>query len=219
VKLFQIQVRMAKPYSRTLSSRAASFFSRPIRDPSIARQTMKAAGTLALALCLIGCAAEQAQDSDAGSALNGPGSLVDHLSWSPLEAAEDPFAEHRPESVVCPEWARELEGEVYEIQTDDCNYASLTQPSLLPLRAGERIDVVYWHLRLWAPEMAQAHVALTIGDWTVFEEHIEVPGAEGSYSPQVIVPHDIEIGAPITFHLHNHGSNSWRLLSIDRAQP
>jgi hypothetical protein len=67
--------------------------------------------------------------------------------------------------------------------------------------------------------MAQAHVALTIGDWTVFEEHIEVPGAEGSYSPQVIVPHDIEIGAPITFHLHNHGSNSWRLLSIDRAQP
>jgi len=177
---------------------------------------------LAGSFCLFGCPNQLVGISDAGSdaaAFSGPGSLIDHLAWEPLDADDDPFAEHRPETVICPEWAREIEGEVFEIETDDCNYASLSQPSLRDLRAGERVDVVYWHLWLWSPEPAQAHVALTIGDWTVFENHIEVPGPEGNYGPQATVPHDLPAGTPITFHLHNHGVNSWRLLSIDRVQP
>ena len=180
---------------------------------------MKAGGALALALCLAGCPAQPPADSDAGSSLDGPGSLIDHLSWTPVEVGDDPFAAHRPEIVNCPDWARQLEGDVFEIETDDCNYASLTQPILRPLRAGERVDMVYWRMWLWAPEVALAHVAVTISYWTLFEDHIEVPGPEGSYVTQITVPHDIQASTPITFHLHNHGVNSWRLLSIDRVQP
>ncbi len=170
-------------------------------------------------LCCSDAPVSSGDAGHAGEDGNGPGTLIDHLAWVELDADQDPFADHRPETVSCPEWSRQLEGDVFEVETDDCNYASLSQPSLRDLKAGERVDVIYWHLWLWAPEPAQAHVALTIGDWLVFENSIEIPGPEGSFSPQVTVPTDLPAGTPITFHLHNHGVNSWRLLSVDRVQP
>jgi len=147
----------------------------------------------------------------------GPGSLIDHTLWLELSEADDPFASHRLEAVVCPEWARQIEGDIYEVETDDCNYVSLAQPSLRPLNEGDHVELVFWHLWLWAPMPAQGHVAIQIGDWIVADEQIEIPGPEESFNPVVTVPHDLPAGVPIVFHLHNHGVNSWRLLSIERA--
>ena len=149
----------------------------------------------------------------------GPGSLIDHQLWVELSEADDPFASHRLESVVCPEWARQIEGDIYEVETDDCNYVSLAQPSLRPLNQGDQVELVFWHLWLWAPTPAVGHVAIQIGDWIVADEHIEIPGPEESFNPIVTVPSDLPAGVPIVFHLHNHGVNSWRLLSIERAVP
>ena len=169
---------------------------------------------LAFAL-LIGCP-EAEPTVDAGPVDPGPGALIVHTAWQPTQAADDPLASHRPDEVRCPDWARPIEPPVQEIATDDCNYASLAQPSLRPLFAGERVAVEYWHLQLWAEEPAEAHVALHIGDWLVFEDQIAVPGSEAFYSRGAVVPHDIPAGTPVVFHLHNHGQNSWRLLSVER---
>ena len=146
----------------------------------------------------------------------GAGSLIDHQRWVELTAENDPFASHRHEAVICPEWSRQIEGELYEVETDDCNYVSLSQPSLRPLKRGDRVETVFWHLWLWAPQPAQAHVAITIGDWVIADELIDIPGPEQSFNPVLTVPEDMPQGTPIVFHLHNHGVNSWRLLSIDR---
>ena len=134
-------------------------------------------------------------------------------------AIYDPLADHRPDEVRCPDWARPIEPPIQEIATDDCNYASLGQPSLRPLIAGERVVVEFWHLQLWSEEPAEAHVALFIGDWMVFEDHIAVPGDEAFYAPSAVVPVDMPTGTPVVFHLHNHGQNSWRLLRVDRLAP
>ena len=73
-----------------------------------------------------------------------------------------------------------------------------------------------WHLWLWAPQVAEAHVAIQIGDW-LFEETVAIPGPEQSYNPSCMAPKDFLLGTPVVFHLHNHGVNSWRLLKIEVA--
>ena len=149
----------------------------------------------------------------------GYGSLIDHTRWVALDAEGDPFTAHRPEAVDCPDWSRQIEGALYEVETGDCNYASLSQTTLRPIRAGDRVDAVLWHLWLWAPQVAEAHVAIQIGDWLFFEETVAIPGPEQSYSPSGVAPKDFPLGTPVVFHLHNHGVNSWRLLSIEVAAP
>ena len=146
----------------------------------------------------------------------GPGSLIDHRMWVELTADNDPFASHRHEAVVCTERSRQIEGDHYEVETDDCNYVSLSQPSLRPLRQGDRVETVFWHLWLWAPQPAQGQITITIGDWVIADELIDIPGPEASFNPVLTVPKDVPQGTPVIFHLRNHGVNSWRLLSIDR---
>ena len=55
-----------------------------------------------------------------------------------LDAEGDPFTAHRPEAVDCPDWSRQIEGTLYEVETGDYNYASLSQTTLRPIRAGDR---------------------------------------------------------------------------------
>ena len=143
-------------------------------------------------------------------------SLIDHRRWVELAAVDDPFVSHRSGAIVCPEYARQIEGDHYEVETDDCNYISLVQPSLRALQQGDRVESIFWHLWLWAPEPAQAHLSITIGDWVIADEVIDIPGPEQSFNPVLTVPYDLPQGTPIIFHLHNHGVNSWRLLSIDK---
>lgn len=144
-------------------------------------------------------------------------SLIDHEAWTVAADSADPFPEHRPPEVTCPEWSYGLEGEVFEVETDDCNYLSLTQPSLVDLKAGDHVKATLWHLELWAPNPATAHIAVQIGEDVVWEESIPVPGSEKMYEPVWIVPEDRPAGTPIHFHLHNHGTNSWRFLSLSAA--
>ncbi len=141
-------------------------------------------------------------------------SLIDHNAWTVAEASDDPFAGHRPPNVSCPEWSYGLEDEIFEVETDDCNYLSLTQPSLVDLKAGDRVQATLWHLELWAPDPATAHVAVQIGPDLRWEENIPIPGSEHMYEPELIVLEDRPAGTPIHFHLHNHGTNSWRFLSL-----
>ena len=146
------------------------------------------------------------------------GQLVVHRDWRVVSASEDPFVEHRLDEIICPDYSYKVEGEgdaaLFEIETEQCNYVTLVQDALLDARRGDEIEIVLWHLNLIAPQEAQAHVALQLGSELLWQQAIDIPGAEAMYTPVVTLSANWPTGTPVYLHLHNHGSNSWRFLTL-----
>lgn len=144
-------------------------------------------------------------------------SLVRPESWLPVGAAEDPF-EDRPEVVECPAYAwmaESLSGErVFSVDTGGCHYLSVTQSTLREVAAGETIKIRLWHFELSASEPAEAHAAVLVNGLRVLEERVTIPRAGGLISRQLRVERAVPVGAPVHFHLHNHGANSWSLVEL-----
>ena len=192
----------------------------------------------ALALLLTACADETAVAP--GTAIlphTERVSLIDHALWEPTRADLDPFAAERPPAVDCPSVsceetpcsvfaaerppavdcppaARRLEDNALEIDTEACNYLALSQPTLATIALGEPITLVGRNNTLFAEEPAEAHLALVVGDTTVWEQTFPVPGPDAVWTPVIESPIEAEAGTPIQFHLHNHGSNNWVLLLV-----
>ena len=56
--------------------------------------------------------------------------LVNARLWTVTDADSDPWASERPPSFDCPDYAIEVEPGGLEIDTGDCDYATIQQPSL-----------------------------------------------------------------------------------------
>jgi hypothetical protein len=143
--------------------------------------------------------------------------LVVPERWLLLDAAVDPFAD-RPATVDCssagvvPETLSEER--VLGVETGWCNYLTALQPTQRAVQPGELIKVRLWHFELSAPEPAEAHAAVHIAGLRVLDEHIAIPGPGGLIVKQFITEQLIPAGAPVHFHLHNHGANSWALVEV-----
>lgn len=136
--------------------------------------------------------------------------LVEPTVWQPLAAADDPFADHRPATVDCPfglGWLVEPTG--VEINTGTCTYGALVQPSLRPVVRGARLTMQLYHFDLVAAEPATAHVAVLIGERTIFEREVAIPGKADVYEVDLVADFDAPAGTPVVLHLHNHGQNNW----------
>lgn len=182
----------------------------------------------ALALALVGCAggsttattaASETSDtasSDASSTTAAPEPVPLTLNdrWVQTAAADDPLADHRPDPVDCGIAGIFLEGEELDIDTNFCNYAMLEQPGLVAVAEGATITLSMRHFDLTAAEPATAHVALLLGEAVAWERTLVVPGPAAVISVDFEAPVDHPLGAPVRFHLHNHGQNSWTLTSI-----
>ena len=150
----------------------------------------------------------------------GPLRLVNPFDWSPLAAADDPFAAHRPADVTCPDdsWGGEPFGAAYslEIQTGDgqCHWFSAAQPIQGRLAAGDPIRIRVWHFDLFADERGEAHVALAIGGVILWERRVVIPSPGGLLLDTVEAPRAWSAGTPLVFHLHNHGANTWNLVEV-----
>jgi len=146
--------------------------------------------------------------------------LVDHELWQPVDAPDDPVPNHRPDDVDCGPVAAYVEGTGYEIDTGLCNYLSRQQPSLVEIRAGDTLVISAFHETLASIEAGQAHFALLLGDWPVWQEFIPIPASPGvvdatPFNEQLVVEVDVPAGAPVGLHLHNHGYNTWTLLEVE----
>lgn len=177
----------------------------------------------AIAVLISGCgeAAAPAGTLDAGAGAeswSGRVAIAALESWVPVAAEHDPFAD-RPGAVNCPPQGYRTELTWFEVATDRCPYATFAQPLPVELRAGDVLRTTVWHLVLWAPEVAEGHVALGLGDRLLWEEFVPIPRTEAAYAIEVTVPVDVPAGTPIYFHLHNHGANSWRLLDVVAERP
>ena len=102
-----------------------------------------------------------------------------------------------------------------EVETGYCNYFSVVQNTKTTLNKGDNIHLVLWHGQLYSDEPAEAHVALTVGGTVIWQEIVGIPNKAGIYDinfPSVV---SADAGTAIEYHLHNHGFNTWTLLSLD----
>lgn len=144
-------------------------------------------------------------------------SLVDHDDWWRLDAAQDPFSD-RIANVQCTPagaLAEVLADErAFGVDTGACNYLTAVQPAARAIAAGETLKVRLWHFELSAPEPAEAHAAVWVDGLPVLDERIPIPAPGGLLVRELLLERDVPAGAPVHFHLHNHGANSWALVEV-----
>ena len=147
---------------------------------------------------------------------DGPLTATD--KWEEVAAEDDPAGD-RPDAINCPtgSWTQEdLVGEAsVEIDTGLCNYLARGQPALTVLEEGDTLHLRLWHVALYSDSVSQAHAALYVADSLVWEADIPIPSDAGMVQPEILVEEDTLPGAPMVFHLHNHGFTTWNLLPVE----
>ena len=142
--------------------------------------------------------------------------LIHADAWALAEPGADTFAALRPSTSTCDvERGLAQESDGYEINTAWCNYATISQPILAPVVAGDTVDIRGWHFDLTGAE-ATAYVGVALDGEILWTEDIPIPSDSGVIRGSFEVPRDVELGAPIQFHVHNHGSNTWKIISLVR---
>lgn len=140
--------------------------------------------------------------------------LAHASDWKESPASADPLPEHRPDAVTCLGWGEEFGA--LELSTATCNYASLEQPLAEAIEIGDQLHIELWWSGLFAPDSATAHLALLVDDALLWETEVEIPGPADARTIEFDSPISALAGATLTFHLHNHGQNSWTLGAVER---
>jgi len=146
--------------------------------------------------------------------------LVEAPAWDVQPKNRDAFPDHRPAEVDCPRekgWL--VEEDAVEVRTEFCNYLSISQQALLDLDAGTNLELAISHSQLSFDTPATAHLALSIGGNHIWETAIDIPGDSGILKASLVLPVAVHRGDSIEVHLHNHGSNTWTIHSLDALIP
>lgn len=165
-----------------------------------------------IGLCLLGTCCGGTPAEPPVDLPQGP--IFDPGAWTLTSAQDDPFAD-RPDPVQCAVGGYGVEAGVFEVDTSFCGYLTAVQPLPVDLPAGARLKSLIWHLALLNDTPAQGHVALRLGEHLVFEARPPIPGPEAAYPVDWALPEALPAGTLTYFHIHNHGSNSWRLGPIE----
>ena len=146
------------------------------------------------------------------------GSMVDY-GWVEAVAAHDPYPGHTPAAVKCDGDALRLLGDsVIDVTTGECNYLLLSTSSSVDVAEGQEVLIEFYHLDLYEPSAVGpqfGHMALSFDGELVWEKEIEIPSAARVYRERVSSPRHLRRGSEVVLHLHNHGTNEWRLTSIE----
>ncbi len=151
-------------------------------------------------------------------------SMIDHELWERVEMPEDPIAAHRPDDVSCGVDGAFVEVTGYEVDTSLCNYLAAWQPSLVEVRAGDRISISAFHDGLSSVDAATGHFAVLLGGEILWDQVIPIPPIPESvpatpFSAELEVDVDLPAGTPVGLHVHNHGFNTWKLLHVEVIPP
>lgn len=147
-------------------------------------------------------------------------SLISHHDWEVVVEGDDPLADHRPDDVDCSEDARKtemLDGELsYAVDTTDCNYVAISQPTLDQIDAGDTVSIRVWHFSLtpFADGIEEAHAAVLLDGQVIWEEYIDIPADGQLLAAEWEADTELEAGTEAMFHLHNHGNNEWNFIEL-----
>ena len=112
------------------------------------------------------------------------------------------------------------DGLYLDIDTTDCGWLTVEQPSLGDLAEGDTLRV--WAFR-WANVTAEGQGRFTVaaGDppATLWEVRPDLPKDESElYYDDVVVQQAVPSGSPIYWHISNHGQNVWSLIQLLRVE-
>ena len=181
-------------------------------------RTRARALALGLVACAFGCSdGESPRASEPG--FRERTSLIDHERFELMTASNDPFDDRPSAPFECASRAyltEDLGGEkVFSVYTESCAYATFMQPTRVPVRRGEFLNVRLWHFALIAPDPAEAHVAVGIdGTGGALEERIPIPSESALMRKTWQAPRDYPAGTPVYFHVHNHGTNEYLFIEL-----
>lgn len=179
------------------------------------RWTATIAGVALLGACDSGETAD-----DASMEERVPLSIVDPFEWTIAEEGVDAFADQRPAEIDCdPDRGMAVEETPwqtrFEINTGWCNYATVDQPITEALEPGDNVEVRVFHFDLTGSP-AEAYVAAALDGEIRWEQTIPIPSESQLLKGIFEVDEAVDAGTSIQFHVHNHGVNTWELVSIER---
>jgi len=149
--------------------------------------------------------------------------------------AADPFSPLRGPGHFCDPLGHgfdELGGEQsYGIESGFCDFVTAMQPSMTNIDAGEEMLIRIWHFALTAPDPGEAYLAIQVGDQMLWEARLPIPciagliGAHEDDCPDNPIPGRVDpvifnapfsapAGAPVYFHVQNHGQNGYNLIEV-----
>ncbi|MEZ4451729.1 MAG: hypothetical protein R3B09_19845 [Nannocystaceae bacterium] len=168
-----------------------------------------------LLVTLVACdAAGPVDDDDAATV------ALDPHGWIAVEADADPYAARRPDEVAC------APGEGFvvedygalEVRTGSCNWLSVAQPAPIDLPAGTVVTLRLWAIELQAPEPAVATIAVAVDGESTWTREIPIPSPTELIVDRWALERPVEAGAPVVFHVDNHGANTYALVELSFAQ-
>jgi len=100
------------------------------------------------------------------------------------------------------------------VETTFCNHATVMQRLPILLHEGDRIHTRIWYYSQTSFEGAVAQVRLRFDDVDVVSRDVPIPSASALISEDAVMPREMPVGTPVSFHIGNHGDNSWNLLEV-----
>jgi hypothetical protein len=167
------------------------------------------------ALALLAACASTVSAPEPDAAPAEPVYVIDISAFEELPDTDDPFSASVPEHLPCAPPAYVVEQDpagfsTLEIRTDVCNYLTLQEPTRVPIRRGDTLQILMWHNTLATQESARAYAAIRVCDHEAWSVEVPIPSPAQSFTPTWRAPKDLPTGCPILLHIHNHGANSWR---------
>lgn len=97
-----------------------------------------------------------------------------------------------------------------------CNWITVEQASLRPIRAGDQVEVRARHAELTAPvPNGSARMMFVIGDQTVLDYSVLIPSDYVFASEVWIADKDYPAGTLMLWHVDNHGANEYMLIEVN----
>jgi hypothetical protein len=146
--------------------------------------------------------------------------LVDHDAWAILTAADDPMppaGEDETRRCGTGEMMAELLGyeRSYTIMTRLCSFGAAAQPLRASVEAGELLAFRMFYFSATRFEVAEARSVVAFAGAPVWSETIPLPVTEGGVRIATVpAPAGLAAGTPVSWHVQNHGENSWNLLEV-----
>lgn len=146
-----------------------------------------------------------------------PAPLAVAEGWERVsDPAGDVFAAMRPADAVCDDAGYFVDPltRSFEVQTELCDYLTVRQASLEALAPGDVVAIRAFHYELTAVTPSEGYLGLAIDGEVVWEEQVPIPAAAAGVAGEITIERALPAGTELQFHVHNHGLNSWELLSV-----
>jgi hypothetical protein len=121
----------------------------------------------------------------------------------------------------CPASQAFVEDDLLELKTQSCNHITMTQPLQASVPAGAQVVASMSYTSLIDTGLGEpsgagtAVIILDVGPLRLTRA-IDLPAMPAAFSLSATAETALPAGTPVYFHVHNHGSNSYRLYSLTR---